>query len=147
VIRAVFDANVLASWFAAEDGTLFELFERWKEDKFQLIVSEYILEEVRDAWRIPYWREHMTLARIQEATELLRDFAEFTQTKVVVRGVASHDEDDLVLSTAVSAQADYLVTGDKQLRMIAFYEGVRILSPREFLSILEQVEREGETAN
>jgi predicted nucleic acid-binding protein len=54
-----------------------------------------------------------------------------------VRGVATRPEDDLTLATAVSAEADYLVTGDRQLLALADYEGVQIISPREFLTILE----------
>ena len=54
-----------------------------------------------------------------------------------VHGVATHPEDDLILATAVSAKADYLVTGDKKLRELGSYQGVSIVSPREFLDILE----------
>jgi predicted nucleic acid-binding protein len=50
--------------------------------------------------------------------------------------VATHPEDDLVLATAVSAHADYLVTGDRKLQRLGSYQGVRILSPREFLAVL-----------
>lgn len=51
--------------------------------------------------------------------------------------MATHPEDDLVLATAVSAQADYLITGDAMLRKLRTYEGVSIVSPREFLDVLE----------
>jgi predicted nucleic acid-binding protein len=37
-----------------------------------------------------------------------------------------------VLGTAVAGQADYLVTGDKQLLELGNYQGIPILSPREF---------------
>ncbi|MBA2469732.1 MAG: hypothetical protein H0V37_10035, partial [Chloroflexia bacterium] len=41
-----------------------------------------------------------------------------------VHGVAEDDEDDLVLATAVAAQADYLVTGDKYLPRIGEFRGI-----------------------
>jgi predicted nucleic acid-binding protein len=53
-----------------------------------------------------------------------------------VQGVASHPEDDLILATAVSAQADYLVTGDRQLLALGRYQGVEIVTPRAFATIL-----------
>lgn len=56
---------------------------------------------------------------------------------ISVSGVASHPEDDLILATAVSARADYLVTGDRQLLALHTFQGVRIVSPREFLAILD----------
>ena len=47
-----------------------------------------------------------------------------------------------MLATAVSGQVDYLVTLDRQLLRLGVYEGIRIVSTREFLEIL-QTEDEG----
>ena len=52
-------------------------------------------------------------------------------------GVATHPEDDQILATAVSAQAEYLVTGDKKLQQLGAYQGVRVFAPRAFLDLLE----------
>lgn len=67
----------------------------------------------------------------------LREEASFIIPGVEVRGVGEDQEDDLVLSTAISGGADYLVTGDKHLQGIGDYRGVIILSPRAFLDVLE----------
>jgi predicted nucleic acid-binding protein len=72
----------------------------------------------------------------------LNDLATRTPVTVVVAGIATHPEDDLVLAAAVSAGADYLVTGDKQLLRIGRYEGVTIVSPRDFLTLLDKQEDE-----
>ena len=56
---------------------------------------------------------------------------------VEVRGVATHPEDDLVLSTALSGQASILCTRDKQLPRLRSYQSVAILSPGELLALLE----------
>jgi len=55
-----------------------------------------------------------------------------------VHSVAEDDEDELVLATAVAARADYLVTGDKYLLRISEFRGIPIVSPREFLDILQE---------
>jgi putative PIN family toxin of toxin-antitoxin system len=140
MMRAVFDSNVLAAWFAAETGTLRELIDRWYGGQFELSISEAILTEVLGAWTIPYWRNRMREPEKAIALSALREFAIWTKVSEIVRGIAPHPEDDAVLATAVSANADYLVTGDKQLLAIGYYEGTRIVSPREFLTILEQTE-------
>jgi len=62
----------------------------------------------------------------------------------VVSGVASHPEDDIVLSSAVSAAVDYLVTGDRQLQETGSFQGVKIVSPRDFLTLLERLEQDDE---
>jgi predicted nucleic acid-binding protein len=42
----------------------------------------------------------------------------------------------VILATAVSARADYLVTGDRQLLALGEYQGVQMVTPRDFLAIL-----------
>jgi len=61
-----------------------------------------------------------------------------TPLTVEVTGVATHPEDDLILATAVAGEASYLVTGDRKLRAVGAFQGVTILSPREFLARLAQ---------
>jgi predicted nucleic acid-binding protein len=48
----------------------------------------------------------------------------------------------LILATAVSANADYLVTGDRKLRDLGRYANVTILSPRAFVELLDPLYQE-----
>jgi predicted nucleic acid-binding protein len=54
----------------------------------------------------------------------------------LVHGAATHPEDDAIISTALSAGANYLVTGDKPLQRIRTHRDLKVLSPREFLTLL-----------
>jgi putative PIN family toxin of toxin-antitoxin system len=40
--------------------------------------------------------------------------------------------DDNIITCALAAKADYLVTGDRDLLEIKNYQGIKILSPRDF---------------
>ncbi|MEN9636840.1 MAG: hypothetical protein RL077_5244 [Verrucomicrobiota bacterium] len=42
-------------------------------------------------------------------------------------------DDDLVLATALTAQADVIISGDKDLLTLKTHGGVRIRSPRQFM--------------
>jgi predicted nucleic acid-binding protein len=68
---------------------------------------------------------------------LLRAQALLTAQFVPVVGVATHAEDDLVVSTALSGDASVLCTRDKQLLRLGQYQTVSILSPSELLALLE----------
>jgi uncharacterized protein len=147
VIRAVLDANALVSAFPASVGALAELIDRWRAGQFALVVSEPILAEVERAWTKPYWSARFAPARVALVMALLRERAEITPITVHVHGVATHPEDDVVLAAAVSAQAGYLVTGDKGLLGLRRHRSVLILAPRDFLAphdfldVLEEQER------
>lgn len=101
------------------------------------MVSAEIVAELLKTFASPYFRRQLTQAQIEAARLLLEEEATATSLSALVSGVATHPEDDLVLAAAVSAQVDYLVTGDRQLLRLGSFRGVRLLSPREFLDVLE----------
>jgi len=137
VIRAVFDANVIVSGFPGIGGLPGALLNRWQREEFELVLSDYILDEIARAWTDPYWRRRINLLEVEDALRFLRHFAEIVPVTVDVSGIASHSADDMVIATAVSADVEYLVTGDKELQGVQSYRGVRILSPRDFLAYLD----------
>ena len=50
--------------------------------------------------------------------------------------VSRHPDDDVVLATAVAANATAIVTGDLDLLVLQRYRGIEIVTPRNFLSLL-----------
>lgn len=143
MIVAVLDTNVLVSAFPAHGTVPATLIDAWRQGAYHLVVSEHILEELAETWRDPYWQARFAPTESAEAITLLRTAALVTSLTVEVSGVATHPEDDLILATAVAGDATYLVTGDRKLRAVGTFQGVTILSPREFLDQLSQIaERE-----
>ena len=101
-------------------------------------MSDHILTELATTFDDPYFRRRLTPRQIARALTLLRQHATLTPIIGEVHGVAAHPEDDLVLATAVSAAAEYLVTGDRELQRLGSYGGVTILNPRAFLDLLQR---------
>jgi uncharacterized protein len=50
--------------------------------------------------------------------------------------VSRDPNDDLIVATAIAAKADHLVTGDNDLLTLGEHQGVRIVTPRQFLDEL-----------
>jgi putative PIN family toxin of toxin-antitoxin system len=135
VIRATLDANVIAAGFVIRNGLPARVVDLWSAGKFDLIISQHIVKEVAIAWGKPYWRERFAQESVAAAlAELSR---ELTPITLEIEGVEGHHEDDLIIATAVSGLADYLVTGDKELRAVGDYRGVKIRTPQEFLEEFE----------
>ena len=142
MVRAVLDTNVLASGatgFLIPESIPGQLLRAWQNDRFELIVSEHILTELSRTLQKPYFLRRLSQEQINHTLRLLRRRASMAQLTVSVSGVATHPEDDLVLATAVSGRTDYLVTGDRQFReRVGTHQGVRLISPHEFLELLDQ---------
>jgi uncharacterized protein len=138
VISAVLDANILISGILVPAGIPARILVAAFAGVFSCFASEVIVPEVlttigRDRVRRRY---RVDPARISQVQQFLESRAVLVPITADIRGVASHPEDDLILAKAVSAQADYLVTGDRQLLPLGQYQGIQVVSPRAFATIL-----------
>lgn len=113
----------------------------WDAGLFRLAISEPMIGEVRRTLEKPYFLRHADQRRVDAVLAALRSNATIVTISTRVEGVASHPEDDVILATAISARAGYLVTGDLQLQRLERYRDVRILSPISFVSVLEETAR------
>ncbi|MCC7369772.1 MAG: putative toxin-antitoxin system toxin component, PIN family [Chloroflexi bacterium] len=92
--------------------------------------------EVERTLAKPYFRARVSPARLLALLQMLKAEATFVEITETVVGVATHPEDDLVLATAASARADFLVTGDHDLLRLGEFRGTVIVSPRDYLAML-----------
>jgi uncharacterized protein len=136
MIRAVLDTNVLASGASNAKGPSGLLFLAWRRRGFSLVTSEHILAELDATLDDRYFRKRLTSRERQAFVPRLRRQAWVTEITAEVAGVAPSAEDDLVLATAKSAGAEYVVTGDESFQALGSWEGIQIVSPRQFLDIL-----------
>lgn len=137
MIRAVLDANVLAPGFLSKTSTTARLLAHWYADQFELVVSEHFLTELVSAYDDRYFRMRISPSQIDRALHALRTRGIMTELTVEVAGIATHREDDLILATALSGDASFLVTQDRQLLKLGSYRGLQIVPPGRLLAILE----------
>ena len=138
MISAVLDANTIISALLVRSGLPARILDAAYAVHFLCFSGDAIIREVfrtLDSQRIGRKYSFDVTDTIRLRAFLESDLV-YTPITVEVQRVASHPEDDLILATAVSAQADYLVTGDRQLLALGEYQGVRIVTPRDFAAIL-----------
>lgn len=140
MMETTLDTNALASGFVGFEvlaSVPGELIRRWYRGEFGLVISRYIIDELQRTFGKTYFRGKLTPGQMRRADDLLRSRGRLTSLTVPVSGVATHPEDDLILATALSGGATYVVTGDRPFQSVGSYRGVAIVSPRTFLSLLE----------
>lgn len=132
-IKAVLDTNVLISgifW----TGAPFRILKAWQDRWFTLAISPPILEEYRRVLaEMTRKRPVPVLPRILELIEL---HAEMVQPTSLAVRVCSDPDDDKFLEAALAADAGYVVSGDAALLRVRIYQGVEIVRPARFLTIL-----------
>jgi len=133
--RAVLDVNVLVSALISPSGTPAQILRLWREEKFVLVMSEPVLDELERVMAEPRLRRRygLTPSRVARLLRGLRQFAIVTRGELEVGGVVRDPEDHKLLACAVEGSADYLVTGDDDLLSLGEYESVPIISPAAFV--------------
>lgn len=139
MISAVLDTNVLASGTVTAATPPGQILDAWRAGQFVLVISEHIIEELSRTFQKPYFQKRLSSKAVANFIDLLQNEAFITPIVVKVQGVATHPEDDLTIATALSAKADYLVTGDQSLinKVGNSYKGVILTTPSDFLKILK----------
>jgi putative PIN family toxin of toxin-antitoxin system len=136
--RATLDTNTLASGFVTAGGVGDRILQHWLLGHFELAISQEIIDELIGVFAKPYFRARMSDQQAAENIALLRRRATVVSITVRLSSVATHPEDDVILSLAVSAEVEYLVTGDRAFReQVGTYESVALISPRDFLTLLD----------
>jgi putative PIN family toxin of toxin-antitoxin system len=138
VIRAVLDTNQYVSMAIKAGGTADRLLAAWREDRFILLLSPPILDEIIRVLRSPrLWRLiRLTPAELDELIESLLLDAELTRGRLAVHVITRDPSDNMFLTCAVEGRADYIVSGDQDLLTLESYEGIPIVTAAEFLRIL-----------
>ena len=144
MMQVALDANTLASGAVAPSGgTLATIIDLWQHGVFTVTLSPHILRELERTFSDPYFLNRLPAEEIALYLAMVQSTVTVVPITEEVHNVATHPEDDFILATAVSAKADYLVTGDTKLQHLGTYQKVTILSPRRFLEILKQEISEG----
>jgi putative PIN family toxin of toxin-antitoxin system len=135
MIRAVLDANVFVSAMINPQGIPAQLMAGWRVERFQLVVSPAILEEIGQVLRYPKvvryhrWPEE----RIQRLLDDLAYLAVCTPGQLTLAVIQDDPPDNRYLECAVEGAAAYIVSGDRLLLTLREYQEIRILTPRSFL--------------
>ncbi len=132
-MRVVLDANVVVSAFAAR-GLCESLFEFCLGSQ-EILLSERLLDEIRRSLAKKVKLQRQTAMGIER---LLREHGSLLEPAPVADD-ACRDADDLhVLGLAKAGKAEYLVTGDEDLLLLHRFGRCRIVSPRQFWSLMHR---------
>ena len=130
-LRVVLDTNVLVSGFAYPGSVPGRIVATWLQGGLKVVLSHSILDEmVRVLPRLK--RIQMTPAEIRDLADGVMFLAELVEPENTTQTELRDPADQPVLATLISAKADYLITGDKDL--LALAERFPILTPAAFWS-------------
>lgn len=129
----VFDTNVLVAAFTSI-GLCHQAYE-YALARTDIVTARRLLDEL-----------HNTLTGKMKidrslADEILAELAnelEIVEPVPLLKSICRDEDDDWVLATALAGHSDIIVTGDKDLLVLKQFQGIKILSPRQFVEWMDR---------
>jgi|SRR5215210_3235638 len=141
-LRAVVDPNVLVSARVSDLGYPARIARAADEERFELVVSERLLDELSDVLMRERFRRYATIEEVEDFLAGLLEKGFFFDEGEPERIVPDDPKDDYLMALASASRADYLVSGDPHLmETLPGRETVPVLTPRQFGELLEGRDR------
>ncbi|OGC06763.1 putative toxin-antitoxin system toxin component, PIN family [candidate division WOR-1 bacterium RIFOXYD2_FULL_36_8] len=133
-LKIVLDTNIIISATLTE-GVSFEILKLWRKKIFSVITTEEILAEYcsilsRENFCLP-------IAIIKTIIDEFKNNSLVITSKSQLNLIKNDPSDNKFIETAVDSKANFIVSGDNHLLALKKYKDIIILSPRNFLDVLE----------
>lgn len=135
----VLDTNVIVSALLSPEGSPAEIIRRWEAEVIGVATSPPLLEELERVLNYKQIRKYFkdSQEKINSFIRAFRGVAIMVDPLDKLDIVKEDTADNRVLECAISSGAAYIVTGDKHLLELKEYEGIAIMPPAGFLTLLE----------
>jgi putative PIN family toxin of toxin-antitoxin system len=129
-LKAVFDTNIFVSVLAIPGGQAERAINLVIDARVNLCISKEKIHEVLGVLG------HKFSKSAEELSRTAVFFSELAELVVPRKKLAILDDesDNRILECAVTGSADIIVSGDRAMRDLREYQGIRILSLRQFLA-------------
>ena len=130
---AVFDTNVLLSGVGWK-GKPYQCLELARSGTVEALTCREILDELTEKL------QSKLQFSAEQVAETLTDLLSFLRVLSItgqLKAVEADPDDDKVVECATVGNATHIVSGDKRhLLTLGSYQGIRIMSPAEFLQLV-----------
>ena len=136
-MRLVADTNTALSWLLWQ-GPPRRLIDLARERAFTLCTSTALLAELAEVIGRPRFAARVHDAGLV-AADLVQDYARLAEVVVpasLTEPVSRDPDDDLVLATALGAEASLIVSGDRDLLVLGTFRDIRILAAADALTLI-----------
>lgn len=130
-MKVVLDANLIISAFLVSDSVSSKVLDKVL-DEHSIIASPSVLNEIRQKLPDEKFDRYLDLTTRMALFVKLEN--QVLPVNVVYTVSACRDpKDNKYLELALSGKADCIITGDKDLLVLNPFEGIPIITPRNFI--------------
>jgi len=135
-IRIVIDTNLWISFLITNNYRTLD--ESILSGKIIVLFSEELLDEIIEVICRPKFAKYFTNNDISKLLKVFDTYGIFIDVKSKIE-LCRDIKDNFLLSLSVDSNADYLITGDKDLLELKKIENTKIITMDEFLKIFKKM--------
>jgi uncharacterized protein len=135
-MRIILDTNILLSALLSSVGAPGKLLDAWERKAFTLVACDALVAELRDVASRPFFRARLRAGAAELLAAGVRDFSLFC-SDLPTGSVAPDPKDSYLLALAETSQAEFLVTGDKELLALKRHKSTRIITSAAMIETLK----------
>ena len=130
MIKVVLDTNVFISALFWK-GPPYQIFKKILEGTILNFISPPILNEVQERLLNKF---KLPPEKVKEFLEIIIFSSTIVYPKKKLEIVKRDPADNKIIECAVEAKVSFIISGDKHLLEIEKYNGIKIITPKKFLS-------------
>jgi len=117
------------------DGNPALIFEMLILENIKNYTTQEIIDEIRKVLQRPRITKRISLVEQEFIISTFEKFSEKIVSGVKFEEIKDDPDDNKFLDCAVSASADYIISGDEHLLKLKEFRGIKIVSPAEFIKL------------
>ena len=137
--QIVIDTNVILAGLRSKNGASYKLLSILNDKRFQINISATLIFEYEEILKREKQQIGLTNEEIDDIINGICYLANHHDIFYIWRPLAKDKDDDFLIDLALKCQAQFIISyNDKDLRPIEKF-GVSILTPKEFLQLLGEI--------
>jgi len=137
--KVIIDTNVIVAALIQRGYPNFIIKELFIEHKFQLCISNELLDEYHEVLKRPKFSRYQDFLIRAEALLVDIESKSVKYYPTITLDLISDDDDNMILELADECLADYIITGNSTDFTFPIYKQTKIVTPKEYWNSYYQI--------
>ncbi len=140
MVKVVLDTNVVVSSMLVQEGSPASIFRKLALGDINNFTTHEIIEEIKEVLARPRILKRISLAESEFVLHSFEELSEKVYPEISLDEIKDDPDDNKILECAIASTADYIISGDAHLLKLREFRGIKIVSPAEFILLMDGIE-------
>ena len=134
-LKVVIDTNTVISAPLSEEGNPAKIFELLLLEEINNFRSEEITNEIAEVFNREKIKKLISENKTNFVIDSYKKVSKLVKPNIKLSIVKDDEDDNRILECAETANANYIISGDRHLLELKNHKNIKIVSTKEFLDI------------